>query len=364
MILNNQNICTYLLSSNLITLQSVVKGDLLIRNASSRNTIFLVNQFEIGGAKLLLKQPDIEDEDYVNDMKIEADIYTFIHTQKIAIKLRPFVAKMYQYDAQQHILVLEQLSGVCRVHDYLYYGQHLPDKVMMKSIAKIVASFHNIPIKKAEELPNTFPWVFNATAPKYIKLIKKKDKHAYQFLQPLYDDAQVLDFMKSAKAMWQSSAFIHSDARFINFMMPYTHQPNQRSLFWAIDLEMAGKGDAAWDVGHFLGELLFYKTFLGSRPDVVLSKNKQYLAIDDAIKFFLAAYLKLVKNDETFRKRIIKFTTVKLFLCIYEYVVDQPNSTLDSHLKELIALFYDMMQHQQAYQTKMMPQWTTTQATI
>jgi thiamine kinase-like enzyme len=356
MTLNSQNICHYLLSNKLVALQSVVEGDLLIRDTSSRNTIFLVNQFENDGVKLLIKQPDIEDKAYVNDMKIEADIYAFIHTQQIAAKLRPFIAKLCHYDTQQHILVLEQLMGVCRVYDYLYYGQHLPDKAMMKSIAKILANFHQIKIKKYTKLPDTFPWIFDATTPKYIRTIKNEDKHAYQFLQPFYDDVQVLAFMQSAKAMWQPTAFVHSDARFINFMMPYAHQPNKQSPFWAIDLEMAGMGDAAWDVGYFIGELLLYKTYLASRPELVFAKNKHYLSIDDAIRLLLATYLKLVKNDEALRARIVKFTTVKLFLCIYEYVVDEPDSKLDGHLKALIALFYDMIHHPQIYQTQMMPQ--------
>ncbi len=354
--LNTNNICDYLRSKNLITLASIVNGDLLIRDASSRNTIFLVNQFEEGGAKLLIKQPDIEDEDYVHSMEIEANNYLFIHQQKIASKLRPFVAKLYQYDTQNHILVLEQLTGVCRIHDYLYYGHHLPDKIIIKSIAKILANFHNIAIKNYKKLSDTLPWVFDATTPKYIKTIKNEDKHAYQFLQPLYYDARVLDFMMSAKAMWQSTSFIHSDTRLTNFMMPYTHSPKLKSQFWIIDLEMAGKGDPAWDIGHFCGELLQFKIYLASRTDIIISKNKHYLSIDDSIRLFLKTYLSLAKNDDTIRERIVKFTIIKIFLCIYEYVVDEPTSSLDSYLTGLKTLFYDMINNQQIYQTKMMPQ--------
>jgi thiamine kinase-like enzyme len=352
--LNNQNICTYLLSQKLITLKSVVEGDLLIRDASSRNTIFLVNQFEIEGAKLLIKQPDIEDEDYIHSMKIESDNYAFIHQQKKAAKLRPFVPNFHQYDSEQHILVLGQLTGVCRLYDYLYYGQHLPDRYIIKNAAKILANFHTIPVEKNEKLQNIHPWILDTITPKYIKIIKKEDKHAYTILKPLYDDPQVIAFIQKAKTMWKPTHFTHLDTRLTNFMMPYTHQPGHHNPLWIIDLELAGMGDVAWDIGIFIGELLLYKTYLLPKTTNIPANNN-YLSIDAAIKLFLKTYLKLVKNDEALQERIILFTTIKVFLCIYEYVVDEPDSLLDKQLKSLIALFYDMLNNQQKFQKKMMP---------
>jgi hypothetical protein len=75
MVLTIENICQYLLEHQLIDKKDIIEGDLLIRDASSRNTNFLVNQFHENGIKILIKQPDISDKDYIESMEIEAGIY-------------------------------------------------------------------------------------------------------------------------------------------------------------------------------------------------------------------------------------------------------------------------------------------------
>ena len=72
MVLTIENICDYLLENQLIDKKAIIEGDLLIRDVSSRNTNFLVNQFHENGIKILIKQPDINDNDYIESMEVEA----------------------------------------------------------------------------------------------------------------------------------------------------------------------------------------------------------------------------------------------------------------------------------------------------
>lgn len=348
MILSNKNICNYLIDNDLVSLKSVVEGDLMIRDASSRNTNFLVNQFEKGGQKLLVKQPDIEDEKYVQSMEVEAGIYEFIDKNRICVKLRKFVPKLHHYDHENHILVMEQLTGVCRIFDYLYYGLNYPDKEIIKQLATIFANFSQISIEKNTILQPTFPWFFNVVDKNYKEKIKKDDKKAYKILKPILENIEVLQFVQESKVMWQPKYFIHLDTRITNLMMPYKHQAGQKLPIWLIDFEMAGIGDAAWDIGFLFGDLFYFETYLKSK-NTKITPNKNYLSITDSTKYFWKIYSKSIKVEGNFEERVIRYTAIKVFMSIYEYVVDEEEVSMDAHLKLLIDMFFDMVKHTKTY---------------
>ena len=285
MILSKKNICNYLIEKDLVSLKSVVEGDLMLRDVSSRNTNFLVNQFGKDGQKLLVKQPDVANIKYVQAMKVEAGIYALIHNKAVCSKIRKYVPQLHQYDDENHILVMEQLSGVCRVFDYLYYGTYYPDKQIIKMLATILKNFHQIPIERAKILTPTYPWFLDIMDKKYGQQVEKDNKKAYKILKPILHNTQVIQFMQESKAMWQSTHFIHLDTRLSNWMMPYTHRAGQKCPIWLIDFELAGIGDAAWDIGFLLGDLLLFDAYLKVKNPKI-TPNKNYLPISEAIKYF------------------------------------------------------------------------------
>jgi thiamine kinase-like enzyme len=347
--LSSKNICRYLIDSNLISLKSVVEGDLLIRDVSSRNTNFLINQFAVGGQKLFAKQPDIEDEDYINDMKMEAEIYQFINDNESCSGLRPYMPKFMRYDDQNHILVMEQLVGVCRVFDYLFYDENPIDKEILKNIALILAKFHAIPIEKAKNLKATKHWFLDVLDKKSINRVKRDDKKAYQILKPLFENSEIINLMNQAKEIWQSKYFIHLDARITNFMMPYRYEIGQKTPLWIIDFELAGIGDAAWDLGFFLGELFYYDSYFKSY-NITLKTHETSLMMPESAQYFTKIYFENIEPDPFLCQRIMIYTTVKVFLMIYEDLVDEPDATLNDNLKILIEMLSDMVKNQEKYQ--------------
>ena len=348
MILSNKNICNYLIDNELVSLKSIVEGDLMVRDASSRNTNFLINQFEKGGVKLLIKQPDIEDEKYILSMKIEAEVYEFIDKKRLCSKLRKYVPKFHHYDQENYILVMEQLTGVCRVFDYLYHGLNFPDKEMLQVLATILASFHEISVEKNTILKPTFPWFLDVADRNYYKKVKKDDKKAYKILKPIFENFEAMQFVRDSKAMWQSKNFIHLDTRLTNLMMPYTHQAGQKLPIWLIDFEMGGVGDAAWDIGFLIGDLLYFDSYLKAKA-IEITPNKHYLSIADSIKYFWKIYSKLRPINENFEERVLRYTAIKVFMLVYEYVVDEEDASMDAQLKILIELFFDIVNNTKNY---------------
>ena len=348
MTLSVHNICKYLIDNDLIPLKSIVEGDLMVRDASSRNTNFLINQFEKGGKRLLVKQPDIDDEKYVLSMKIEAEVYEFIHKNSLCTKLRKYVPKLHHYDHQNYILVMEQLKGVCRVFDYLYHGLNYADKGIIKELATILVAFHKIPIEKKHNLQATFPWFLEVAEKDYQKKIKREDKKAYKILQPIFDDPQAMQFVRDSKAMWQSTSFIHLDPRLTNLMMPYAHQAGQKLPIWLIDFEMAGVGDAAWDIGFLFGDLISFETYLKVKTPKI-NANKHYLTVADSIRYFWQIYSKSMQIDENFEERVVRYTAIKIFMLVYEDIVDEDDVSMSPQLKILIELFLDMVKNTENY---------------
>ncbi len=160
MVLTIENICDYLLDNQLIDKKAIIEGDLLIRDVSSRNTNFLVNQFHENGIKILIKQPDINDIDYIKSMEIEAGIYQVIFNNKAFKEVKHYLPKFNLYDSQNHILIVEQIPGVCRVFDYLFHGLNLPDKNISENFADVFSALHNIRIEEnsLSEIPESYPW--------------------------------------------------------------------------------------------------------------------------------------------------------------------------------------------------------------
>lgn len=348
MILSIHNVCNYLIQNGLVSLKSVVEGDLMVRDASSRNTNFLINQFEVGGKKLLIKQPDIEDEKYVNDMKVEAEVYECISKNSAFSKIRKFVPKIHHYDNQNFILVMEQLTGVCRVFDYQFHGRNYPDKEIVQTMASILARFHKISLHKISHLKPTFPWFLEVADDNYYKKIKKDDKKAYKILKPIFENEDAMQFVKEAKAMWESNSFVHLDTRLTNWLIPYKHKAGNKNQIWLIDFELAGIGDATWDIGFLFGEFIYFDTYINAHA-IEIEFNKNYLSSEEAIKSFWGSYTKQRLVDDAFKEKVVRFTAIKIFLLIYEEVVDETEVSMNELIKKLTELFFDMITNTNKY---------------
>ena len=96
------------------------------------------------------------------------------------------------------------------------------------------------------------------------------------------------------------------------------------------------------------GDLLYFDTYLKSNT-IEITPNKYYLSITDATKYFWNIYSKSIKTDENFEERVVRYTAIKVFMLIYEYVVDEEDVSVDAQLKILIELFFDMVKNTKNY---------------
>ncbi|WP_394995402.1 phosphotransferase family protein [Emticicia sp.] len=347
MILTIENICQYLLESKLIDLKSIIEGDLLVRDVSSRNTNFLVNQFHENGLKILIKQPDITDEDYVKSMEVEAEIYRIIYTDSNFENIRQFLPHFKLYDAQNHILIIEQLTGVCRIFDYLYHGLNLPDENIISHFANGLAALHNLSIEKVTQykLQKAYPWFLNIGHKSYQKNIKKNFPNVFLQLSDILENQEWMKSISKTQRHWQLTNFIHLDCRFTNWMIPFRHKATDNSPIWLIDWEMAGKGDAAWDITFLLGDWINFGIYLQEYHLNAFPYVEKTIA--QQINLFWKKYAENRKFEKKakkiFLKRLCEYLPIKILMIAYEMLIDYPEDVETP--KKRLELFKQLMQN-------------------
>ena len=352
MVLTIENICQYLLENKLIDLKSIIDGDLLIRDASSRNTNFLVNQFEENGLKVLIKQPDINDEDYVLSMEVEAKIYEIISTDIIFEQIRPYLPQLKLYDAQNHILIMEQLTGVCRIFDYLYHGLNLPDENIIRHFAQSLSALHNVSVEKiaSYNIQKAYPWFLNIGQKSYRKRIKQNHAEVYLQLSDILENEKLMRVFAKAKKHWQQTNIIHLDNRFTNWMIPFRHQPTSNSPIWLIDWEMAGTGDAAWDIAFLIGDwinlgIYFNEYHQTNFPNVEKTIVQQ---INSFWKMYAENRGFEKKARKKFLKRLCEYIPIKILMIAYEMLIEDPEDV--EIPKKHLMLFKQLMNNQHEIQ--------------
>ena len=355
MVLTIQNICQYLLENKLIELKSIIEGDLLVRDASSRNTNFLINQFSENGLKVLIKQPDITDEDYVQAMKVEAEIYRMIDTDVNFEHIRQYLPHYKSYDDQNHILIMEQLTGVCRIFDYLFHGRNIPDENMMEQFADSLAALHNIPLEKTASyaIQKSYPWFLDIGLNSYRKHIKETDEVAYNLLFEILENEKWMQQLRETRRMWQKKNIIHLDLRFTNWMIPFRHETNAKNPIWLIDWEMAGRGDDAWDIAFFMGEWISLGMFFKENHPTIHLYIEQI--IPKQINGFLKIYLEKrnfsIENKNKFLKRLRRYLPIKILLIAYEMAVDfaEDGETPQFHIEAFKFMMQNPLQIKKKY---------------
>lgn len=345
MVLTIENICQYLLEHQFIDKKDIIEGDLLIRDASSRNTNFLVNQFHENGIKILIKQPDITDIDYIEAMKIEASIYQLIATTNKCQYIRAYLPKFQHYDSQNYILIMEQITGVCRVFDYVFHGLNLPDDNIIYHFANALSALHNVQIHENtfSSIQKSFPWFLNIGQKKYHKKIKNTNPTIYLSLSEILENKKWMRIISKSQKCWKQENLVHLDCRFTNWMISYRHNPSQKDPLWLIDWEMAGKGDAAWDIALLIGEMLNLGLFL--HENYIHNFPGVEQIIIQQINAFWKEYSKKRPitqfHKDAILKRICQYLPIRILMMSYEILIEYEYETemmiaLNNLFKKLI----------------------------
>ncbi|MFJ4689204.1 phosphotransferase family protein [Streptomyces sp. NPDC088789] len=242
----------YLLDSGLLSSQAVVDGRVTVREESRRNSNHAVLVDD--GPGYLVKQGATRDGRITVDH--EAEVYQYLTNTTAAAHL----PRMIHCDRSRHLVVLELLADAVDLRRW-HTRTRRPPVSLAAGAGVALATLHSCAAKAGGSaipgLPpavDTRPWTLTMHRP-HARTAWHLSGATLDLIARLQDDQHACDRLDDLARNWCDDALIHGDLRWDNIL---GHRPGGHGQLKAtlVDLELAGSGDARWDVGSFLGEHL------------------------------------------------------------------------------------------------------------
>src|ERR1700721_4021741 len=158
MLLTQNNICHYLLESELIRKETVVDGDFITVHIPARNNLH--KTISATGKSMFIKQVSNFDAAWTGLLKREADAHRFILNDPRYLKLWSSLPGYLRYDSNRHVLITEYITNSTSTHEYYMQKKNFPLHIA-KEQAWILASYH-FPVEQTTDVsvfPHSVPWI-------------------------------------------------------------------------------------------------------------------------------------------------------------------------------------------------------------
>lgn len=293
----------YLLQRRLLSSRFVVENDLTVSDISRRNRNFTVTCDS--GPAFLLKQDGRLDGR--GTIVREAVVYDWIQTDPASVRLRRYLPRFYDYNLDQHILILEFLPETQSLREYHLQGGCF-SVMLARKLGKALGILHHCHrLTDAWPFPEFHlkpPWVLSLHQPA-LRIFQEISSAGLQLIKIVQSFPEFCHFLDALRQDWQVTALIHNDIKGDNCLVPAPSPSRRKMSLKFIDWELAGLGDPCWDVGSVFGDYLSY--WLLSIPITGDTPADQFVElayyplekIQPAIRSFWQAYACQMKLDET-----------------------------------------------------------------
>jgi len=255
--LSQSEAARYLLDRGLLTADSVVDGDVSVRDASSRNRNFLVECSQ--GPSYLMKQglgPEA-----VATVAHEAGVYEYLSRTE---GIRQYIPGYLGYDSEREVLVLELVRPGTNLRTY-HQSRGRFTLGLAESLGRALAALHRTTAftQGATPAPERAPFVLSLHKPdsRIFRDLSTTSVELIKIIQHAPSLGRRLDDLRSE---WIPSALIHQDFKWDNVIVLKTSRARRSTCLKLIDWEGAVDGDPCWDVGSALSS--FLSTWLFSIP--------------------------------------------------------------------------------------------------
>lgn len=332
--LQQHRVVSYLLSLGLDISQQAVEGGLSVLDASNRNTNYKIVTKH--GPSYLLKQGVGADK--IATIEREAAIYKLLGASvskgEASSDFSRYLPHFYNYDQDEHILLLELLAGAPNLlerHQRLgrfplalgtemgYALGALHSAYSVEEVESVLGATSRLPGALSVHRPHLrdFPQISNAN----IQLIK--------IIQRFPRFGELLDELRREWRL-QSGALVHGDIKWSNVLaVDSSNQERKRKAgIKIVDWELAGVGDPCWDVGSVFGDYLsFWLQSIpitgGEAPDRFLELALYPLAkMQPAMRAFWQAYVRRMGLGDAaaheWLSRSVRYTAARLVQTAYE----------------------------------------------
>jgi Phosphotransferase enzyme family len=261
MFVDTNNIAWFLAERGLLSFASVVDGDFMVRDQTSRNRNLKVIRKKSPG--FFVKQIGQKTQEFMQSMTREAACYTLAKQQAGFRSLQPLLPELHYFDPVNYILILELLPNGESLWNYHQRAGEFPLEI--GKLQGETLGFYHSRIKlngntgELTPFPRQIPWILSIheTHASYQSQLSGANSQLIDILQQYPEFPAAL---AAIKASWQFSALIHGDIKWENMMVCRKAEDAPLGLK-IIDWEIADIGDECWDVAGVLQAYLSFWIF-------------------------------------------------------------------------------------------------------
>jgi hypothetical protein len=264
MFIDHNNAAYFLAERGLLEFESVVEGDFLIADQSSRNRNLRIVRRKSPG--FFIKQVGQQAPEFLQSMQREAACYQLANENPDFQALLPLTPGFHYFDPINHILIIELLSDSESLWEYHRRVNCFPVEIAKLQGEKLGTYHRSVRMEAQngnqrsglEVFARQIPWILSIheTNPAYLNQVSRGNAQLIGIVQQ-YPEFQ--NALASIKQHWKYSALIHGDIKWENILL-VTHNGAEPELR-LIDWEIADIGDECWDAGAIIQAYLTFWVF-------------------------------------------------------------------------------------------------------
>lgn len=347
MIITADNIAHYLLSRGLLTFDSVVDGDLMVVEATSRNRNFKVIRREQPG--YFVKQVKTFEAQAIQTLGCEAACYWLSKNDPDFAPLAALMPRFYDHDPARHALVIELLTECGSLSEYHRRLGSFPVEVGVQ-LGRILGTYQREMCERLRDgaKSNVFarrvPWILSLHQlnANLFGQLSAANTQVLDIIQRYPDFQQTLDGLRS---LWRFDSLIHGDIKWDNLIVSGGEVAGDGGdargggeiKLHLVDWELADFGDACWDAGAVFQSYLSFWVFsmpaVAGLPAEQLVQSAQYPVekMQPAVHAFWRTYVQTRGlSDAEAREaleRSVSYGAARMIQTAYEYMFYAPQIT-------------------------------------
>jgi hypothetical protein len=261
MFVDTGNVAHFLAERRLLTFDSVVDGDFMVVDQTSRNRNLKIVRRRSPG--FFIKQVSQPTPEFTLSLGREAACYRLAKEHAGLGAMRALMPEFHHYDPASHVLVIELLADGESLWEHHQRVRGFPVEVARLQ-GETLGSYHaQVSAGAAQAEAGVFarqiPWILSLheTNPAYLGQVSRGNAQLIAIIQqyPEFESA-----LSRIKAGWNYASLIHGDIKWENMMLCHGEggAPPRLKI---IDWEIADLGDECWDVGAVIQAYLTFWVF-------------------------------------------------------------------------------------------------------
>lgn len=365
--LNIDNAVPYLLERGLVSVGSILEGDLAVVSVARRNRNLRVERGD--GPGYLIKQPDGPVQGTQHTLWREAAFFDLCQREPSLAEVREIVPRLLYFDPQGPLLAFELLEKPANLWDRYSAADAARFPVATaRATGRALGTVHRVlrPFARTDDprlgfLAQGTPWVLRVHKPGP-ELLSSLSQANYQTLRILQTQEGLSQSLDRVGRLWTAETVIHGDIKSDNVLvLPSTDGDSAEPPVRLVDWELVQTGDPAWDVAGALQDFILFWVFSmpfdgGVDPERLAAEARYPLAsLQPAMRAFWRGYRAGAglwpEAGNAVLARAVPFSAARLIQSAYELAHDA--ATLPAYSALLLQICANLLRDPEAGQVEL-----------